>query len=104
MTMEESVVSNRLRIPLSVSVLALAAALGLVPGLASAIEPPDAAEAKAAGIFSREFSSAELDVLPSVVIHQEKSASALELPAMQSFYARNSHDWEVRWDERSNLP
>jgi hypothetical protein len=103
--MEERSVSKRpRRISQHLSILALAAALGLLPSLASAIEPPDDAEAKAAGIFSREFSSPDLDVLPSVVIHEAKSKSAMELPAMQSFYARSSHDWEVRWDERSNLP
>jgi hypothetical protein len=93
---KRSVVSQRL------AVLTLAAALG-VPTLASAIQPPDEA-LLATGIFSREFAAPELEIQPSVAIHEASAKSLMALPAMQGFFARHSEEWEVRWDRRSNLP
>jgi Zn-dependent metalloprotease len=82
------------------TVLTVAATLGLAPGLASAIQPP----ADAGAIFSREFSAPELEAQPSLVSHEPGAKSAAGLAAMQGFFARSSPDWDVRWDERSNLP
>jgi hypothetical protein len=98
-------VSHRKSLSQRLTILTMAAALGIVPSLASAIQPPEEdAAAKAAGIFSRVFSSPELEVQPSVTVHDPETRSLAALPAMQGFLARHSQEWEVRWDERSNLP
>jgi len=91
------------------AVVSLIAGLAVAPGLAFAIQPAeDSADqdpaAKAAGIFTREFSAPELEVQPSVTAYEQGTRAAAGLGAMQGFFARNSADWEVRWDRRSNLP
>jgi hypothetical protein len=73
----------------------------MVPSLASAIQPPEDA---GGGIFEQGFSAPELEVQASVVTHEQGSRSAATLSAMQGFFARSSADWEIRWDQRSNLP
>jgi Zn-dependent metalloprotease len=80
--------------------LSLTAALGFVPSAANAIQPVEDSD----GIFSAEFSAPELEVQPSTVTHAPGAQSAAGLAAMQGFFTRNSYDWEVRWDQRSNLP
>jgi len=93
-------VSKRKCLSQHLTVLAFAAALGIVPGLASAIQPPE----DAGGAPDNAIAAAELEVQPSTVTHGLGAASAAGLAAMQSFFARNSQEWEVRWDQRSNLP
>ena len=87
------------------TVLSLIAGLGIAPTLAFAIQPPEESAAiRAAGIFSREFSAPELEVQPSVVTYEQGNRAAAGLGALQGFFARQSADWEIRWDQRSNLP
>ncbi|RPH57519.1 hypothetical protein EHM82_01125, partial [bacterium] len=73
-------------------------ALLLTPALAFAIEPP---QSPAPG-FARQFSSPELEVGPSLVLHQR--ATAAGIPGLQRFFAHHSDQWEVRWDDRGNRP
>ncbi|HYO12035.1 MAG TPA: hypothetical protein VE685_02450 [Thermoanaerobaculia bacterium] len=73
-------------------------ALLLTPALALAIEPP---QGPAPG-FAREFSSPELEVGPSLVLHER--AAAAGIPGLQRFFAHHSDQWEIRWDERGNRP
>jgi trimeric autotransporter adhesin len=93
-------VSKRKCLSQHLTVLTLAAALGIVPSLASAIEPAN----DDGLIFNQGFAAPELDVQASVVTLDAGSRSAAGLDAMQGFFARNSADWEIRWDQRSNLP
>ncbi|HSF39213.1 MAG TPA: hypothetical protein VLT87_05420 [Thermoanaerobaculia bacterium] len=89
--------SSRLcRLPLF---LPLAAAL-LAPSLALAIEPP---QGGGPGL-PRQFSTPDLEVGPSLVIHGRGSREAAEAPGLQRLFAIHSDQWEVRWDERGNRP
>jgi trimeric autotransporter adhesin len=78
-------------------VVPLAAAL-LAPTLALAIEPP---QSQALG---RQFSTPELEVRPSLVVHTRGSRQAAQMPSLQRFFVHHSDQWEVRWDERGNRP
>jgi hypothetical protein len=94
-----------MRLSQHLTALTLGAALGFIPTLASAIQPPaDDLGALGAGIFAREFAAPELEVQPSLVIHEENSNSLSSLASMQGFFARSSSEWEVRWDSRGNVP
>jgi hypothetical protein len=101
--MEERSVSTRSRLTRHLGVLALAAALGFLPGRAFAIQPPEDA-GDSPGEPDVSIAAADLEVQPSLVAHELGAASTVSLPELQSFFARNSAEWEVRWDQRSNLP
>jgi hypothetical protein len=86
-------------------------ALLVVPALSFAIVPPEESQDTAllkAAIFSADFTSAELDVQPSLVtirnIHGADSSGMARATALGRFFAENSDAWEVRWDTRSDRP
>jgi hypothetical protein len=88
--------------------LSLAGAL-LIPGLAAAIQPHNAADtaedaALKASIFTRELTTPELDVHPSLVILPRGSSKATARFDLETFFAHHSDQWEVRLDTRSNRP
>ncbi|HEX9943067.1 MAG TPA: hypothetical protein VGG03_13695 [Thermoanaerobaculia bacterium] len=79
----------------------------LAPALAFALIPPeesDRGKAQLAAIFAGGFSAPELEVQPSVEVLARGSEKALESPALQRFFAYQSDEWEVRWDQRSDRP
>ncbi|MES1243819.1 MAG: hypothetical protein ABUT39_19595 [Acidobacteriota bacterium] len=85
-------------------------ALLVVPTLSHAIAPKeDQAEDAAllrAAIFAPDFSTAALDVQPSLVeIRSLHGTSGIErASALGRFFAENSAAWDVRWDARSDRP
>ncbi|MEA2601563.1 MAG: hypothetical protein QOF89_2555 [Acidobacteriota bacterium] len=95
------------RLSVAQAVLSILLAALLVPSLASALIPPQDSnrdqDAKLAAIFGG-FRAPDLEVQPSLAIHPQGSSKAMENPALQRFFAFQSADWEVRWDERNNRP
>jgi trimeric autotransporter adhesin len=81
--------------------LAVLAASLLGPSLAFAIEPPSP-DLKA--ISSPQFSSEELEVVPTLVEYEQGSAGLKAISGLQRFLDRNSDEWEVRWDRRGDRP
>jgi trimeric autotransporter adhesin len=77
----------------------------LVPAMASALVVPQERnqDSKLAAIFGG-FRAPDLEVQPSLAIHPQGSQKSMENPALQRFFAFQSADWEVRWDERNNRP
>ena len=79
---------------------------------AFAIAPPDNQAEDAAllraAIFAPDFSTAALDVQPSLVevrnLHGASGAGIERASALGRFFAENSAAWEVRWDTRSDMP
>ncbi len=76
------------------SLFAAAAALAVPSFAIEPVELPDPSR-----LFQRAFTSPELDVHPSAEIYALGEAS---LPVLEGFFARHGHEWEVRWDRRSN--
>ncbi len=95
------------RFSVAQAVVCLLLMMGLVPALAFALIAPQDShgdqDAKLAGIFGG-FRVPDLEVQPSLAIHSQGSQKSLENPALQRFFAFQSADWEVRWDERNNRP
>jgi len=81
------------------SVLAIVAVLAF-PSLSFAIQPPE--PANPVRLSGQAFTSAELDVHPSTQIYKIGAPGVVALPALASFFANYSNEWEVRWDRRSN--
>jgi hypothetical protein len=81
--------------------LVLLGGTSLAPSPAFAIEPPTP---DLSAILSPQFSSEELEVIPSVVQFDRGSRGAAEIPGLQRFLARHSDQWEVRWDRRGDRP
>ncbi|MES1243818.1 MAG: hypothetical protein ABUT39_19590 [Acidobacteriota bacterium] len=77
-------------------------ALLLTPALALAIAPQEepSEEVLRSAIFSRAFTTPELEAEPSLVtVGNAQGRSGLGL-----FFAEQSDAWEVRWDNRSDRP
>jgi hypothetical protein len=86
------IVSKRL------SVLAIATVLA-VPSLSFAIQPPESAGPHQ--VLGQAFTSAELEVHPSIEVYKV-GADVAQLRVLDGFFAQHSQEWEVRWDRRSN--
>jgi hypothetical protein len=79
--------------------LSLFAALTALAVPSFSIEPAEGPNS--APLFERAFSSPELDVQPSAEIHA-LGAETPSLRVLDSFFAHHGHEWEVRWDRRSD--
>jgi len=64
-----------------------------------AIQPAEGPDPSS--LFGRAFTSPELDVQPSAEIYA-LGAETPSLRALDSFFAHHGHEWEVRWDRRSD--
>lgn len=82
------------------SVSAVAAVLA-VPSLSFAIEPPEPAGPVRLAGEAQAFTSAELEVHPSIETYKI-GADVAALRSLEGFFAHHSQEWEVRWDRRSN--
>ena len=80
----------------------VAAAVLTAPALSFAIEPVQAPEGAAARFAGGAFTSADLDVHPTVETYRAGTPKAASLRGLDDFFAQHSHEWEVRWDRRSD--
>ena len=76
-------------------------ALVLLSAPLTAIVPPEDVMERVA---DRGFSTPVLHVEPSLEIYSLADKAAAAKPGLDTFFARHSGDWEVRWDRRNDRP